>query len=57
MGRLGVDQATGAAAVLALAELAAENEDIETARLLYERARRKWKSPYAQQALQELDNK
>lgn len=54
MGRLGVDEAAGAAVIVGLAELALENEDIDIARTLCERAKRRWKSVHAEQALKSL---
>ena len=52
--RVGVDLATGAEAVCRVAELAADNEDLEEAKALYRCAWRVWKSPHAKRALAEL---
>ncbi len=54
MGRVGIDRAAAGAVLVHLASLALDHGDRDCARRLYRRARWRWRSPYARDALQEL---
>lgn len=55
MGKVGVDRAAGVRVLVQIADLALKNDDINCAKMLYARACKYWRSPYAERALKALE--